>query len=140
MNTLKRFIAAFIAVIVFSLLVGCGQGNTPVGNGVITGRVYFDKNINENCEPCECGLEKVQIRLYQDSCGGEEIAVTATDEDGNFTFENLAQGSYCVFSDLSPSCDGFLPTTPVSQTVDLGVDEQVELEGFGYGPFVDVNN
>jgi hypothetical protein len=125
---------------ILGFLVGCGQGNLPEGNGAITGRVYFDKNINESCEECECGIEKIQIRLYQDTCAGEELGAVITDEDGYFSFEKLKPGSYCVFSDLSPSCDdGYLPTTPVSQIVEVGVDERVEIEGFGYGPYLEVN-
>jgi hypothetical protein len=139
MNKLGLLGLALIITIVISLLVGCDQLDPRVGNGVIYGRVYFDQNISENCEDCECGIEEIQVRLFWDSCGGEELEAVMTDSDGFFRFGDLAAGSYCVHSDLSTSCDGYLPTTPISQSVELGVDEELELEGFGYGLYVDVN-
>ena len=102
----------------------------------IKGSVYFDENSNEDCD-CECGIPDVNIKLFKGACGGELLEIIHTDDEGNFLFSALAAGAYCVFSDLDPQCNGFMPTTSISYSVDLLAGEAVELEGFGYNLFVD---
>ncbi len=132
MRTLLIGIALALFVIVS--LVACGVED-PL-SASINGSVYFDENSDEDCD-CECGIPSVSIRLYREVCGGELLEVIHTDADGNYIFENLAAGSYCIFSDLDPQCNGFMATTSISYSIDLGPSEIAELEGFGYNLFVD---
>jgi hypothetical protein len=107
--------------------------------GEITGRVYFDQNADKDCEECECGIEDVRINLFEGTCSGTAGQSILTDADGYFTFISLPAGDYCIFADLAPTCDGYQPTTSISQQVVLGPGESLELDGFGFDTYVDSN-
>ena len=132
---------AALSVVTFSVAayVNNQQNNPTVESGRLTGRVFFDKNADEACEACECGIETVKIRLFEETCQGLFIQTAYSDSEGYFSFEGLEPNTYCVMSDLSPTCDGFQATTDTSQIIELGPEEDVELEWFGYDTFVDVN-
>ena len=122
------------------LLFACNQNNSPLNDtGSISGRVYFDHDANAGCDECECGIEKVKIRLYEGACQGLFLQTVYSDGEGYFLFEDLEPKEYCVLSDLPPTCDGYLPTTNSSQIVMLGPGEDLELGWFGYDNYVDVN-
>ena len=124
------------ALTVFGLcLTACGPQTEQAAS--ISGRVYFDEDASEECEECECGIPDVRIKLYEASCGGESFQLIRTNEDGYFLFSDLAPGAYCVYSDLSPTCNGYMPTTSISYAVELQSGEALELPGFGYDLFVD---
>ncbi|QDV63488.1 Serine-aspartate repeat-containing protein D precursor [Crateriforma conspicua] len=63
----------------------------------LAGRVHVD--LDEDCEldPGEPMLEGVVIRLLDAS--GNEIAMTTTDADGNYKFDNLVPGRYTVIEE-----------------------------------------
>ena len=132
-------ILVFLALALF--FSACNQVNAPSENpGSISGRVFFDKNADEGCNDCECGLEQVKIRLYEESCQGLFLQTVYSDSDGYFHFLDLTPMTYCVLSDLPPTCDGYLATTSTSQIVTMSPGEEVELSWFGYDNYVDVND
>lgn len=118
------------------LLQCCGPQIDQSQAGSIAGRVYFDENADEECD-CECGIAEVSISLYEEVCGGVLVQMIKTDAEGYFEFFNVAPGSYCVYSGLPTMCDGYLPTTSLSQTVDVALEQRVELEWFGYDLYID---
>lgn len=133
----------WISLFVLPILVyGCASGSADQNQkseGSISGRVYFDQNADKDCAECECGLADVRINLFEGTCAGTANQTAITDEDGYFTFSALATGDYCIFADLPPTCDGYQPTTSISQQVILGPREELELEGFGFDTYVDTN-
>lgn len=104
----------------------------------ISGGVYFDENMNEDCEECECGIEDIPILLFKEVCSGTMWQTVKTDVDGAFQFNELDGGFYCVTPDLPPTCDGFMPTTSIAQQVTLDQGEDIELTWFGYTSFVEI--
>jgi len=55
-------------------------------------RVWFDDGNGEQDEG-EAGVPDVSVTLY-DSSSGEVVAMTNTDSDGNYLFDNLPPGNY----------------------------------------------
>jgi PKD repeat protein len=69
-------------------------GNNPGGSGFIGG------NVNDGANKVDGnGLEGVTVMLF-DLSGGA-IAYTYTDVNGDFSFDNLAYGSYQVYSEMA---------------------------------------
>lgn len=140
---MKRLLIPLLGCVLFTL--GLLQACTTAGiaplstneRGRLSGRVFFDENANQDCDDCECGIADVSIRLYADSCGGALMQIIKTDAQGYFEFTNVESGAYCVYADLFPTCEGYLPTTSISQKVELGRGEHIELEGFGYDLYID---
>ena len=66
----------------------------------IGGQLYSDGNGDGEQGEGEEGIGGVEVRLLQDFDGDgacdREIASTMTDQNGNFVFENVAPGSYCI--------------------------------------------
>ena len=133
-------LVSILAVILMACTGASSQETGPIPMASVSGRVYFDENADANCEACECGLEDVRIRLLAGNCGGQILQTTYSDGQGEFQFQALEPGEYCVLSDLPPSCDGFLPTTSVSHLLDLQAGDQIRLEPFGYDLFVEVSD
>ena len=63
------------------------------GNLSITGKKYYDANNNGVQDGDEPGLPGQEVKLVQD---GQEISKVTTDQDGSYTFGNLAPGTYEV--------------------------------------------
>jgi uncharacterized repeat protein (TIGR01451 family) len=59
----------------------------------ITGQVRYDANNNALLSDVESGIANVTVTLKQ---GATTIATTTTDASGNYTFTNLAPGTYTV--------------------------------------------
>jgi len=64
------------------------------GRGLIGDTIFRDANSNNTADPGE-GMEGVIVRLYN-SAGTILLATTVTDENGNYTFGNLPDGTYLV--------------------------------------------
>lgn len=144
MNRITFSRISFLLIFLLVAIQSCGT--TPNNNekeivtGSISGRVYFDENADTECDECECGLEEVEIRLYLGSCGKTLIQTVKTNEEGYFIFEDVAPDNYCVYSDLSITCDGYLPTTSISRETELNPGENIELEWFGYDLYIDIED
>jgi len=65
-----------------------------VGGVTLGDRVWTDGNGNGVQDAGEPGMTNVTVRLYNAS--SNEVAVTATDADGAYLFDNLAAGTYQV--------------------------------------------
>src|SRR5207253_1291806 len=82
-----------------SLTLAAGTSRTDVDfgykyNGSIGDRVWNDANGNGVQDAGEAGINGVTVQLL--NAGGTVIATTTTAGDGNYTFSNLAGGSYTV--------------------------------------------
>ena len=63
------------------------EGHFSIGN-----RVWFDSDEDGLQSPDDQGVEGVRVTLYDDS--GNLIESTTTDENGNYLFSDIDQGSY----------------------------------------------
>ena len=107
-------------------------------------RVWNDRDGDGLQDAGEPGLNGVDVILCRPGldgvCGtGDDIVVATqtTTGDGNYLFEGLIEGTYCVKVDDSTLPPDFLPTTfndPVR--VDLGPDEDRTDVDFGYAQAV----
>ena len=61
----------------------------------VEGVVYYDANADGEATPGETVVEGTTVTLI-DCETGEEIATVVTGEDGSFSFEGVASGSYLV--------------------------------------------
>jgi hypothetical protein len=130
-----KLILVFVLLLLFTQACTQSANGSDIAVGSISGRVYFDENINEECEKCECGLEDVKVRLYIGKCEGTFSQTAITDDDGYFRFKDLEPGTYCVYSDLDITCDGLTPTTSLSYTVEVKPGEDTGLDWFGYAQY-----
>jgi hypothetical protein len=90
----------------------------PQEVGTISGIKFYDANLNGVFDEGEAGVGGITIFLDLNENGeldeGEPCTVTA--EDGSYTFDGLAPGTYIVREILPEGC---LTTTGVEQTVDV---------------------
>jgi len=56
-------------------------------------------------EPGEAGLAGLRVRLGTGACPGAEYAQTASDAEGNFSFETLPDGRYCLTIDANDAAN-----------------------------------
>jgi hypothetical protein len=81
----------------FTLAAGATRTDVDYGyknTGSVGDRVWLDINGNGNQEAGEAGINGVTVQLV--NSGGTVIATTTTAGDGNYTFANLAPGTYTV--------------------------------------------
>lgn len=77
----------------------------PAGTARIGDKVWFDANSNGIQDASEIAIAGVTVTLYNNA--GAAIATTITDANGNYSFVNLAAGTYSIgFSNL-PAGYGF---------------------------------
>lgn len=109
--------------------------------GGITGRVYLDEDADRECDICDCDfyLDGIEIRLFRDRCAGLEIQTVDTDEEGIFYFGELEPGPYCVSPRVKLLCEGYQPTTSITQKVEVKPGEVVEAPWFGFDHHLDMN-
>ncbi|MBU6295248.1 MAG: MSCRAMM family adhesin SdrC, partial [Planctomycetes bacterium] len=74
---------------------------------LVTGEVWFDRNMNGKMDWNEPGMKGVTVRLSNG--GGGAIASTVTDKNGYYNFANLPDAEYSV-KFVTPR--GFAPTIP----------------------------
>lgn len=133
-----------LAIIAVLLLPWAGTAANPADKqpaGGITGRVFLDENADtefKECD-CDCGMDNIAIRLYQDHCGGLIIQTARTDAEGYFHFDGLDPGDYCLMPMPKFICEGYQPTKSITQKVEVKPGQTVEAEWFGFDHFLDVN-
>jgi hypothetical protein len=129
-------------IVIIVLLSGCSPEDQTVLSGEITGRVYLDEDADSQCDECGCDfyLEDINIQLYEGTCGGVIHQTTETDSEGNFTFNDIPPGDYCVSPKVKTICEGYQPTTPIQQKVIVVSSESVEVPWFGFDHNLDINN
>lgn len=102
----------------------------------ISGGIFFDCDKDGECAEDETGLAGMCVRLYYGGCGENMLQMHTTNETGEFLFEELAAGEYCVIADfdlLTCGYGGNHPTTSISRHVTLEAGMKAELEWFGFG-------
>ncbi len=94
-------------------------------NGAINGRVFLDLNNNGVVDAGESGIAGITITLGGTDAGGTAVnRTTVTDAGGNYTFANLAPGTYALTEPTQPTATlngrtvagsaGGTPTTPAT--------------------------
>ena len=81
----------------FTLAAGASRTDVDFGykyTGSIGDRVWLDTNANGAQDAGEAGINGVTVQLLDG--GGNVLATATTSGDGNYTFNNLAGGSYTV--------------------------------------------
>jgi hypothetical protein len=121
--------------------IGSGQAITitaaPFGN-TITGQLFNDLNNNGVQDPGEPGLAgwTAYLDLHRDGVLDPGDPTAVTDSNGNYTFTNLAPGSYLVREVVPP---GWTQTTPPGSFTAPAVGP----DAYGYGasatPFQTIN-
>jgi len=135
----------FIPVIVAILLFPCPLfGDEDVQSqetGGLIGRVFLDENADtffKECD-CDCALEGIPVRLYQNNCGGLIIQTVRTDAEGYFHYKRLEPGDYCVMPEVKLICEGYQPTKSITQKVEVKPGETTKVEWFAFDHFFDIN-
>jgi serine-aspartate repeat-containing protein C/D/E len=96
--------------------------------GAISGMKFNDINGNGALDPGEPGLAGVTIILQ--SAGGTPV-MTTTDAAGNFSFQNLAPGTYTLSEALPTGYQQTFPPPPGSTTVTVTAGQTVANVLFG---------
>ncbi len=100
--------------------------------GSIGDTVFHDDDQDGVQDAGEEGLEGITVNLYDED--GNLIATTETDENGNYSFDNLPEGTYTVEVDVNdPDLpDDYILTTDGTDTVELGPGEDYVDADFGF--------
>ncbi len=120
-------------------VAGEGEEALPSEGCIATGDTdAFQANgLLEENEP---SLEGIVVNLGEGACPAEGLTSTTTDEDGRYTFTDLAAGSYCVSIDAltAPNADLLLPggwTYPDNREslADVTLEAEETAEGINFG-------
>lgn len=93
----------------------------------VCGETFFDVDFDgvEDCD--EFGLSGITVKLY--SSTNQLLGTDVTDACGNYSFSNIAPGTYTVTATAS---SGLKATTPISRTITVGsYNVCVSRMGFG---------
>jgi hypothetical protein len=117
-DTFGNFLASGPLATFYVDLSGGGTGNPPPASGAISGFAFNDANGNGVMDPQE--LPMVGLLVYIDSnLNGQfdpgELS-TATDDNGQYSFTGLSDGTYIV-REQTPS--GYKLTTPAAQQITI---------------------
>jgi uncharacterized delta-60 repeat protein len=119
----------------FNLTRLLGDASIAASIGTVTGLTYFDTNGSGTFTPGEAGLPGYGVFIDANGNGAldpNEVQVF-TDENGNYTFNGLAAGTYTIVQIL-PS--GFTHTQPsagvsASYTITVAADQTIVGKDFG---------
>ncbi|MDD2761871.1 MAG: SdrD B-like domain-containing protein, partial [Methylomonas sp.] len=100
-------------------------GLVKIANASLGDRVWEDKNANGIQDQGETGLSGVTVKLY-DCITNALIGETATDANGNYSFTNLAAGTYHV-QFVAPN--GYVFTKQDVTAEALGTDSDADNAG-----------
>ncbi len=119
-----------------------GQNRTDVDfgyryNGSVGDRVWLDSNGNGAQDAGETGIDGVTVQLLDSS--NNVVGTTTTSGDGNYTFNNLAPGTYTVRvsglpAGVSETYDLDGVATPNQATFSLAAGQNRTDVDFGYQP------
>ena len=119
----------------FNLTRLLGDPSIAASVGSVTGLTYFDTNNSGTFTPGEAGLPGYGVFIDANNNGvldPNEVQVY-TDENGIYTFDGLAPGTYTVVQVLPSPFVHTQPTTSVSAsyTVTVAADQTVVGKNFG---------
>jgi hypothetical protein len=134
----RSLLAALIVVAAFYLLA-LHAGSARAASGTISGTAFQDMNRNGVQDPGEAPLASQGIQLL-DATGQSQVAYTATDANGRYSFTGLPDGTYVVkygFSEWLSVRHDWVPST----TGSIYPQRSVTLSGsaiadFGWRPIV----
>jgi hypothetical protein len=123
-----------------------GEAGEPVvlGQGCVQwGEEEWEFGPNQMYDDFEEGWEGVTLHLGAGPCPSTGLATAVTNADGEYTFENLEAGTYCIsYDNLADGNDVILipggPTYPIrgeggeQRTEDLAAGEDLTGIDFGY--------
>ncbi|MEM7211730.1 MAG: SdrD B-like domain-containing protein, partial [Pseudomonadota bacterium] len=92
-------------------------GEKDSNPGSISGRYFNDEDCDGLEDQGEAGFTNKLIQL-RNADTGEIVAETRTDQNGNYSFDNVEPGRYCV---IFEQMDGFSPTAR-----DVGSDDTID--------------
>lgn len=110
--------------------IGCvlTEGGGVTGNGI--------------WDPGEPGIANVMVRIGSGSCPSSNLGVTFTDQDGEYLFQGLEPGTYCLSVNVMDNTSVLIPggfTYPAGvesdlayQEVTIGEDDLVKNNDFGW--------
>ena len=123
-----------------SVIVTISGGNSQAVNfgnaantGVISGTVFLDLNNSGIYQPGDPGIPFVNISL---TLGGLIIQSTNSDSNGNYSFTNLADGTYTVTETVLP---GYTSTSSTTRTVTITGGNSVTGVNFGLAISADLS-
>lgn len=106
------------------------------GLGSIGDRVYYDINgdggLDDDNEP---GINGVTVNLFQGSCpgSGQPFKTQVTSGNGDYLFDKLEAGTYCVnVDDATLPANYSLTTAPEPRQIVLAQEQDYLLADFGY--------
>lgn len=141
-TALSRF---FLPLVTAILLLPCVLSGDEVirskETGELVGRVFLDENADtffKECD-CDCALENIPVRLYQNDCGGLIVQTVRTDAEGYFHFKRLEPAEYCIRPDVKLICEGYQPTKSITQKAEVKPGETTKVEWFAFDHFFDTN-
>jgi PKD repeat protein len=117
-----------------------GLNSTTKGNGKISGSITIDEDayekdifgrVGSNSLGRTTASKVANIPVYLTDNTGKIIAWTLTDEDGNYTFENLPTGSFKVSVQKPSTQGGESSTVSLSQGKPEAVVEKLEITKAG---------
>lgn len=89
-----------------------GNQTIPTGAGTVSGRKILDINGNGIFDGTDRGFEGIRFELRD--AGGNLIAFTTSDAQGNFTFANVPAGTYTLSEVLPENFFQTFPGTPAA--------------------------
>ncbi|MBI5045210.1 MAG: VWA domain-containing protein [Candidatus Levybacteria bacterium] len=104
------------------------QISQTLGKGVIAGFVYQDTNKNASFDTNENKLSGWKIDLFQNTTQQNS---TVTDTNGNYTFENICDGSYQLKLGMQPGWEQTSPPNTNPIAVDLRNSDTLSDKSFG---------
>jgi hypothetical protein len=88
--------------------------------GVIGDSVWIDSNGNGARDPDELGLKRITVQLCTDSSCGTIVRTTETDENGEYSFGGVPNGTYSIRVLSGTINDPDWPSNSLSSTYNFG--------------------
>ncbi|WP_086688089.1 collagen binding domain-containing protein [Nostoc sp. T09] len=110
--------------------VGLNKISICVLPGTIGDTVFNDTNANNRQDPGETGISGVELNVKDRN--GNVVGTTTTDNNGKYSFPNLAAGQYTVAVSKPPN--GFTPTLTQPNPIALISGQNYDQADFGFTP------
>src|SRR6266516_7005246 len=89
-----------VALVLFAAGAAAMPTSAAAGTGTVSGAVFYDLNRNGVQDGGEAPLASQGIYLL-DATGQSQLAFTASDASGHYSFSGIADGNYRVFYDTA---------------------------------------